>query len=224
VDVGRKINLVGGTDRKGAADGGGGINGVGGTEEDVGTSRVAATDDVGGIRNAEGLDGGGGRDSHSAASPTAAPVAVITAPANAAAADMALDAAPALAADADDAIDGDTAAFTLAATAPNVASCDCTSTRVPHPALAPGLPLSVHRRPPAAPTADCLPSRDDVLMEFCKTEILVAAGMTARMGTTPAETGACVHGAQVLVVIEAFDPIVTWSSYSNSCMLAFCSC
>jgi len=52
----------------------------------------------------------------------------------------------------------------------------------------------------------------------------VAVGMTARMGTTPAVTGACVHGAQNLVVIEAFDPIVTWSSYSNSCMLAFCSC
>jgi len=61
-------------------------------------------------------------------------------------------------------------------------------------------------------------------MEFYKTEVAVAVGMTARMGTTPAVTGACVHGAQVLVVVEAFDPIVTWSPFSNSCMLAFCSC
>jgi len=61
-------------------------------------------------------------------------------------------------------------------------------------------------------------------MEFYKTEVLVAVGLTARMGTTPAVTGACVHGAQVLIVIEAFDPIVTWSSYVNSCILTFCSC
>jgi len=80
VDVGRTINLGGGTDGEGAADGGGGTNGGGGTEGDVVTSGVAATDDGGGIENAEGLDGGGGRDSHSAVSPTAAPIAVVAAP------------------------------------------------------------------------------------------------------------------------------------------------
>jgi len=101
---------------------GGGTNGGGGPEGGGVTSGGAAPAGGGGIENAEGLDGGGGRDSHSAASPTAAPVAVVAAPSNAAAADMALDASPALVADADDAIDGDTAAFALAATAPNVAS------------------------------------------------------------------------------------------------------
>ena len=158
VAVRRTINLGGGTDWEGATDGGGGTNGEGGTDGDVVTSWGAATDDGGGFENAEGLDGGGGRDSHSAAAPTAAPVAVVAAPSNAATADRALDAAPAMAADADDATDGDTAAFALAATAPNVASGARTSTRDPHPALAPGAPLSVHRRPPAAPAADRIPS------------------------------------------------------------------
>jgi len=42
-----------------------------------------------------------------------------------------------------------------------------------------------------------------VLVDFYTTELQVAVGMTARMGGAAAVTGACLHGAQVLIVVEA---------------------
>jgi len=63
-----------------------------------------------------------------------------------------------------------------------------------------------------------------MLVDFYTTELQVAVGMTARMGGAAAVTGACRHGAQVLIVVEAYDPIVTWTTYTDGILLSLCSC
>ena len=82
----------------------------------------------------------------------------------------------------------------------------------------------MRRLVPAAPTLERLPYEEDALAYFYVTELRVAVGLTARMGATSEVKGACVHGAHVLVVLEAFDPVVTWTVFSDDILLALCSC
>jgi len=84
--------------------------------------------------------------------------------------------------------------------------------------------VEVRRQVPAAPTLDRLPYEEDALAYFYVSELRVAVGLTARMGGSSDVKGACVHGAHVLVVLEAFDPVVTWTVFTNGVLLALCSC
>jgi len=59
-----------------------------------------------------------------------------------------------------------------------------------------------------------------VLVDFYTTELQVAVGMTARTGGAAAVTAACLYGAQVLIVLEAYDPIVTWTTYTGGIFLS----
>ncbi|GAB0495956.1 hypothetical protein MMPV_007266 [Pyropia vietnamensis] len=65
---------------------------------------------------------------------------------------------------------------------------------------------------------------DDSLVQFYTTELMVAVGLTARMDSGAAVQGGCVHGANVLVVVELFDPVVTWTAFTDGVLLALCSC
>jgi len=84
--------------------------------------------------------------------------------------------------------------------------------------------VEVRRQVPAAPTLDRLPYEEDALAYFYVSELRVAVGLTARMGGASDFKGGCVHGAHVLVVLKAFDPVVTWTVFSNGVLLALCSC
>jgi len=44
------------------------------------------------------------------------------------------------------------------------------------------------------------------------------------MASPQAVQSACVHGANVLVTVESYDPIATWTQYKNGTLLALCSC
>jgi len=44
----------------------------------------------------------------------------------------------------------------------------------------------------------------------------VAVGLWARMGGASEVQGACVHGVHVLVVLEVFERVVTWTVFSNN--------
>lgn len=44
----------------------------------------------------------------------------------------------------------------------------------------------------------------------------MAVGLWARKGGASEVQGACVHGVHVLVVLEVFEPVVTWTVFSNN--------
>ena len=94
------------------------------------------------------------------------------------------------------------------------------SSRVPRPPLASGAPGTPRRRVQWTTKTDQLPFEEEVLVDFYTTELQVAVGMTARMGGAAAVTAACLYGAQVLIVLEAYDPIVTWTTYTGGILLS----
>jgi len=91
-----------------------------------------------------------------------------------------------------------------------------------------GPPNGASPRPPRseerAVAANLLPVDEDTLMVAFLRELRVAVNLTARMASAQAVSCVCVHGAQVLVSVEAFDPVTTWTWYKNGMLLALCSC
>jgi len=81
--------------------------------------------------------------------------------------------------------------------------------RVPRPPLALVAPETPRRRVPSTTTTDQLPFEEEVLVDFYTTELRVTVVMSAGMEGAAVITGACLHGAQVLIVMEAYDRIVT---------------
>jgi len=55
-------------------------------------------------------------------------------------------------------------------------------------------------------------------------ELRVATNLDTRMPTDEDFEGGCVHGAQVLVFVEMFDPIATWTALVNGKIVVLCSC
>jgi len=55
-------------------------------------------------------------------------------------------------------------------------------------------------------------------------ELRVAVDLDARMGTDAVLEGGCVHGANVICFVEAFDPIFLWTALLKGNVAAFCSC
>jgi len=84
--------------------------------------------------------------------------------------------------------------------------------------------VAPRRRTGAATSVDRVTYEEDTLANFYATELRVAVGLTARMGGASVVSGGCVHGARVVVILEAFDPVVTWSVFSEGALLALCSC
>ena len=120
--------------------------------------------------------------------------------------------------------DGETSADGSQVGGFSAALCRRACSRVPRPPLALCAPETPRRRVPSTTTTDGLPFEEEVLLDFYTKELQVAVGMTARMGGAAAVTGACLHGAQVLIVLEAYDPIVTWTTYTDGILLSLCSC
>lgn len=117
---------------------------------------------------------------------------------------------------ADDGITNGIAEAVADAVAGNVfAPTDTTRARRPsgragHTALDPGVSVAPKRRTGAASSVERVPYEEDALANFYATELRVAMGLTARMGGDSDVSGGCVHGARVVVILEAFDPVVTW--------------
>jgi len=55
-------------------------------------------------------------------------------------------------------------------------------------------------------------------------ELRVVLDLDARMPGDDKFEGGCVHGAKVIVFVETFDPIVTWTALAKGKVAAFCSC
>jgi len=62
---------------------------------------------------------------------------------------------------------------------------------------------------------DRMPLGEEALVQFYLTELRVAVGQSARMAGRQAVAGAVFHGARALVILEAYDPIVTWTEYKG---------
>ena len=69
-----------------------------------------------------------------------------------------------------------------------------------------------------------LPVDEDTLFEVFLRQLRAAVDVTARMAGAQPVACTCVHGAQVLITVEAFDPIATWTQYKDGILLALCSC
>jgi len=102
--------------------------------------------------------------------------------------------------------------------------------RLLHPALAaaPGAATPLVSRPARLaaqpPGVDRQPVDEETLLGVYLRELRAAVDLTARMASVQAVQTACVHGAQVLVTVEAYDPIATWTQYKDGMLLALCSC
>jgi len=69
-----------------------------------------------------------------------------------------------------------------------------------------------------------LPVDEDTLFHEYLRQLRAEVNLTARMAGAQAVPCACVHGAQVLITVEAFDPIATWTHYKDGILLALSSC
>lgn len=87
-----------------------------------------------------------------------------------------------------------------------------------------GLPAMPRRVPSATASTYRLPCEKEELESFYLTELMVAVGLTAKMGGTAAMEVICVHGANVLIVLEHSVPVVTWTIYADGALMALCSC
>jgi len=72
--------------------------------------------------------------------------------------------------------------------------------------------------------ANRLPLEEDTLLHVFLRQLRAAVNLTARMASAQAVSSVCLHGAQVLITVEAFDPIATWLQYKDGAVLALCSC
>jgi len=55
-------------------------------------------------------------------------------------------------------------------------------------------------------------------------ELRVGVNLDARMGSADEREGGCVHGANFIGFVEAFDPICVWTALLKGNVAAFCTC
>jgi len=95
-------------------------------------------------------------------------------------------------------------------------------------AAAPGTATPLLSRPARLaaqlPGVDRQPVDENTHLGVYLRELRAAMNLTARMASVQAVQTACVHGAQELVTVEAYDPIATWTQYKDGMLLALCSC
>jgi len=106
-------------------------------------------------------------------------------------------------------------------------------------ALSKSQPTSRRRRPKAATSSTATTTRPkkprqptkmerayskEALIAVFISELRVAVDLDARMGGDDELEGGCVHGANVIGFVEAFDPICVWTALLKGKVTAFCSC
>lgn len=69
-----------------------------------------------------------------------------------------------------------------------------------------------------------LPLDEDTLLPVFLRQLRAAGNLTARMASAAAVPSVYLHGAQVLITVEAFGPIATWLQCKDGAVLALCSC
>jgi len=79
-------------------------------------------------------------------------------------------------------------------------------------------------RNPREPTKMERPYSMQALVTIFVSELRVDVDLDARMGADDALEGGCVHGANVIGFVEAFDPICFWMALLKRKVAALCSC
>jgi len=76
------------------------------------------------------------------------------------------------------------------------------------------------RQPTKVERAYC---KEELVTVFLS-ELRVAVDLDARMGGDDELEGGCVHGANIIGFVEAFDPICVWTALLKGNVSAFCTC
>jgi len=84
--------------------------------------------------------------------------------------------------------------------------------------------LSTRPKKPRQPTKMERAYSMEELVTVFLSELRVAVGLDARMGGDEELEGGCVHGANIIGFVEAFDPICVWTALLKGNVAAFCSC